>query len=294
MERAGRPPVGSAGVDREIQAAPGGSRSRLRQRFAAKNKELNERTVALLEQAQDSSLSEPERQQRIDLVVQINLPIAEALARRYRSRGEELDDLIQVARVGLLQAVKRFRPEMGPFSAFAVPTITGEIKRYFRDRLWSTPRPPRRLQELCIDAKSAWSEIAQERGRIPTAADIADRLGANPERVREALAISPFTSVSLDEPAESPAAYEGLCTTDPEFQAVEDALERTQIMERVRSAVTDLPERDRLILRLHYGHNYTQSAIAAELGISQMTVSRHLATITRTLRLKICTTPIAR
>lgn len=130
----------------------------------AHHKRRNETTVELLSRARDESVSQAERQQCIDLAVELNLPIAEALARRYRSRGEDLDDLIQVARLGLIQAVHRFSPDIGNFAAFAVPTITGEIKRHFRDHFWSTPRPPRRLQNLHREAVHAWSAVAQETG----------------------------------------------------------------------------------------------------------------------------------
>lgn len=270
-----------------VAVAPVGSTHR---RWSRADDECrNRRTVELLTMARNDSLSEAERQHCIDLAVELNLPIAEALARRYRSRGEDLDDLIQVARLGLIQAAKRFSPEIGEFVAFAVPTISGEIKRHFRDHFWSTPRPPRRLQGLHREAIDAWSEVAQETGHIPTTAEIAGRLGANEAEVREAMATSPFNSASLDAPSEGvPATGDWIGTPDPGFEAVDDELEREQLTAQLRQAIAELSETDRLILQMRFGENCKQSTIAAELGISQMSVSRRLTKITQVLREKLC------
>ncbi len=244
----------------------------------------NRRTAELLGHSKDETLSEAERQHYIDLAVQLNLPIADSLARRYRSRGEDLDDLIQVARLGLVQAASRFSPESGEFLSFAVPTITGEIKRHFRDHCW-TVRPPRRIQELHSEVTAAWSQLAQERAHTPTSAEIADWLGMNREDVLEAMANSTFNSASLDATdGTSNAAKDRLGTPDPGFDGVEDELERTQLMQEVQSACAQLSEEDRRILQMRFGENCTQSVIAAELGISQMSVSRRLTKITKILR----------
>lgn len=260
---------------------PGGRVNPLSRRREANNR----RTIELLSQAKDESLPEAERQRYLNLAVELNLPIAEALARRYRSRGEDLEDLVQVARLGLIQAAVRFSPDTGNFAAFAVPTITGEIKRHFRDHFWTVPRPPRRLQELHHDVAAAWSDLAQEFGRTPTAAEIADRLGADLDQVREAMTTSPFNAASLDAPTQTARpASEWIGSPDPGFEAVEDALEHAQVGERLQSAIADLSDDDRLILQMRFGENCRQSDIAAVLGISQMSVSRRLTRIIRRLQ----------
>jgi len=259
-----------------------------RRRDDAEQQERNRRTAELLVRARDPACSEAERQNCIDAAVQLNLPTAEALARRYQARGEDLDDLIQVARLGLVQAVARFDPEVGEFDAFAVPTIAGEIKRHFRDHFWSVPRPPRRVQELHHDVMAAWSELAQEYGRAPTSGEIAARLGVERDAVRQAMAASPFASASLDSAADNalPAGCR-IGATDPGFDDVDNALERDQLLDQLRAAISELSEEDCVILRMRYVEDRSQSAIAAELGTSQMTVSRRLAKITAALRDKV-------
>lgn len=289
MEAAEVPAFGTSNITYADPTAVGPVAPTPRRWSRVEDERRNQRTVELLSMARDESLSEAERQHCIDQAVELNLPIAEALARRYRSRGEDLEDLIQVARLGLIQAVKRFSPEIGEFVAFAVPTIAGEIKRHFRDHFWSTPRPPRRLQGLHREAIDAWSEVAQEKGHIPTTAEIACRLGAKEEEVREAMATSPFNSASLDAPTDTvPAAGDWIGTPDPGFEAVDDALERAQLTKQLRKAIAELSETDRLILQMRFGENCKQSTIAAELGISQMSVSRRLTKITQVLREKLC------
>lgn len=282
-------PADPVAVDTAEPVAVGPAPPKHQRWSRAEDDRRNQRTVELLIQAADESLAEADRQHCVELAVEINLPMAEALARRYRSAGEDLDDLIQVARLGLLQAVKRFNPETGNFAAFAVPTITGEIKRHFRDHFWSTPRPPRRLQELHRQANDAWTDLAQETGHTPDTAELADRLDAHPDDVREAMATSPFVSTSLDTPATDTmsAASEWIGTPEPGFQAVEDALERIQLNKHLRRAIAQLSETDRLILHRRFGQNRKQIEIAAELGISQMSISRHLTKITQTLRDKL-------
>lgn len=244
----------------------------------------NQRTVELVRRTRDVSLSEPERRECFDLAVQLNLSIAESLARRYRSHGEDLDDLIQVARLGLIHAIARFRPEVGEFVSFAVPTIAGEIKRHFRDHFWSVPRPPRRLQDLRHEVSAAWSQLAQEQGHAPSAAEIAARLGMDRDEVSEAMSTTPFNFASLDASDGTGPSNDLIGAPDPGFEGVEDALEHAELMKRLRPAIAELSEEDRLILRMRFGENSTQSMIAAELGVSQMSVSRRLTRITRRLR----------
>jgi RNA polymerase sigma-B factor len=245
-----------------------------------------QQTVELLTRARDKRTDEIERNQCLELAVSINLPVADGLARRYRSRGEDLDDLVQVARLGLVHAVNRFEPENGAFLSFAVPTITGEIKRHFRDHCW-TVRPPRRLQELHSEVMAGWSELAQQRAVSPSAGDIADWLGADRADVNEVLHSNAFTSSSLDTPEGLSWAASAVGASEAGFEAVEDALEHTDLMNQVRAACETLSDEDRRLLRMRFVDGSSQSVIAEKLGISQMSVSRRLRKITGALREEI-------
>ncbi|WP_168207568.1 sigma-70 family RNA polymerase sigma factor [Microlunatus elymi] len=218
--------------------------------------------------------------------MKLNLPIADSLARRYRSRGEDLDDLIQVARMGLMQAVHRYQPDNGAFLPFAVPTITGELKRHFRDHCW-TVRPPRRLQELHSEVAAAWSELAQQQSATPSVADIAQWLGADRAEVLEAMRSNAFSSASLDTTEGMVGAADVIGAADPGFEEVEDTEERRQLLGEVQAACQRLSRQDRNLLRMRFEEGSSQSAIAAELGISQMSVSRRLRKITKNLRMDI-------
>lgn len=242
-----------------------------------------QQTIELLSRARDEQTDEVESQQCRDLAVRINLPVADGLARRYRSRGEDLDDLVQVARLGLVHAVNRFDPDSGAFLSFAVPTITGEIKRHFRDHCW-TVRPPRRLQELHSEVMAGWSELAQERATTPTPKEIAEWLGADRADVNEVMHSNAFTSSSLDNP-EAPAwTASAIGLSDDGFEAVEDAMEHEDLMRQVRTACDMLSEEDRQLLTMRFVDSCSQSVIAEKLGISQMSVSRRLRKITKALR----------
>jgi RNA polymerase sigma-B factor len=215
-----------------------------------------------------------DRAVRDELVVE-HLGLAKALARRYSGRGEQLDDLQQVAMVGLLKAVERFDPERGlSFTTFAVPTITGEIKRHFRDKTWAT-RVPRALQELALRLTDSVRELSQELGRSPSIAEIAERLGVDEEAVLEAMEVSrSYTASSLDAPGDdesgSPRYERALGGLDEQYEAVEQRM-------TVDHLLSTLSERDRTIVTLRFFENLTQSEIAARVGISQMHVSRLLA-----------------
>ena len=245
-----------------------------------------EQTIELLTRARDARTSESEAEQCRDLAVRLNLPVADGLARRYRSRGEDLDDLIQVARLGLVHAVKRFEPGSGAFLSFAVPTITGEIKRHFRDHCW-TVRPPRRLQELHSEVMAGWSDLAQEQAATPSAKDIAERIGANRADVNEVMHSNAFTSSSLDNPEASQWMAAAIGHQDGGFDAVDDALEHEDLMRQVRIACEVLSDEDRRLLTMRFVDCASQSVIAAELGISKMSVSRRLRKITCELRAEI-------
>jgi len=217
-----------------------------------------------------------------DRLVEMHLPLVEHLARRFRNRGEPLDDLIQVATIGLIKSVDRFDIERGvEFSTYATPTIVGEIKRHFRDRGWAV-RVPRRLQELRLQLASATGELSQEHGRAPTVAELARRLGISEEEVLEGLeSANAYSTLSLDVPEqgddEAPAVVNSLGSED-------EALEGVEYRESLKPLLERLPPREKKILLLRFFGNMTQSQIAAEIGISQMHVSRLLARTLASLR----------
>jgi RNA polymerase sigma-B factor len=203
------------------------------------------------------------------------MPLARRLASRYRHSGESLDDLGQVACLGLIKAIDRFDPAAGPFPRFAVPTITGEIKRHFRDKGWSM-RVPRELQERTIDVGDAVDHLATELGRSPTAKDVARFTRLSLEDVLEAMeAAGAYSPMSLDSPQpggddeEDHALVQTLGSEDPNFLLAE-------WRPTVHAALRTLPARERLILRLRFADDLTQTEIADRIGISQMHVSRLL------------------
>ncbi|WP_203454401.1 SigB/SigF/SigG family RNA polymerase sigma factor [Jiangella aurantiaca] len=227
-----------------------------------------------------------ERRRLIDEVVVLHLGLAEAIARRYYRRGLDSDDVLQVANLGLVNAATRFDPARGKdFVSFAVPTISGEIKRHFRDHGWAV-RPPRRVQELQAEVSVATAELAQEQGATPTPADVADRLGVEIDDVREAGASHEcFSPASID--------YRG---ADGEETSLADTLgeedsgfERAEAVVALERACRDLDRRDRRILYLRFFRGRTQEEIGDELGVTQMQVSRLLARIMRQLRAKLGT-----
>jgi RNA polymerase sigma-B factor len=226
--------------------------------------------------------SEPQRQRVRDELVEMHLPLVEYLARRFRNRGEPLDDLVQVATIGLIKSVDRFDLERGvEFSTYATPTIVGEIKRHFRDKGWAI-RVPRRLQELKLSLTKATSELSQKNGRAPTVAELAQHLEMSEEEVLEGLeSANAYSAVSLDAPDtgddDSPAVADSLGTTD-------ESLEGVEYRESLKPLLEKLPPREKKILLLRFFGNMTQSQIAAELGISQMHVSRLLARTLAQLR----------
>jgi RNA polymerase sigma-B factor len=201
------------------------------------------------------------------------LPLARQLARRYQRGGEQLDDLVQVASLGLLKAIDRFDPARETaFSSFAVPTILGELKRHFRDKGWSV-RVPRDLQELAVKVDKVADEMSRELGRSPTPAEISERVGATLEQVLEAReASAAYRAVSLDRPRtdgdeEGDSYADSVGADDPGFKIAEAAATVERLM-RV------LSEREREVLRLRFEEDLTQSEIGARVGVSQMHVSR--------------------
>ena len=218
---------------------------------------------------------------RADLV-RLHLPLVEHLARRFRNRGEPLDDLVQVGTIGLIKAVDRFDLGRGvEFSTYATPTIVGEIKRWFRDKGWSI-RVPRRLQELRLSLVTATGELTQELGRSPTVAELAGRLSISEDEILEGLeSANAYSTVSLDAPEstawDGPSVGEALGEDD-------DALATVEFRESLRPLLAALAPRERRIVVLRFFRQMTQTQIAAEVGMSQMHVSRLLARSLATLR----------
>ncbi|MBC7375036.1 MAG: RNA polymerase sigma factor SigF [Frankiales bacterium] len=239
--------------------------------------------VRLSEMAEDN----PARVRLREQLVEVHLPLVEYLARRFRNRGEPLDDLIQVATIGLIKSVDRFDLERGvEFSTYATPTIVGEIKRHFRDKGWAI-RVPRRLQELKLSLTKATSDLSQKNGRSPTVAELAGHLELTEEEILEGLeSANAYSAVSLDAPdggdEDSPAVADSLGMLD-------EALEGVEYRESLKPLLEQLPAREKRILMLRFFGNMTQSQIANELGISQMHVSRLLARTLAQLRTGLLT-----
>ena len=226
----------------------------------------------------------PEYAEMRNKLVRMHLPLVEHLARRFRNRGEPLDDLTQVATIGLIKSVDRFDPERGvEFSTYATPTVVGEIKRHFRDKGWAV-RVPRRLQELRLALTTATAELSQLHGRSPTVHELAEKLAISEEEVLEGLeSANAYSTLSLDVPDtddESPAVADTLGAED-------EALEGVEYRESLKPLLEDLPPREKRILLLRFFGNMTQSQIAQEVGISQMHVSRLLARTLAQLREKL-------
>jgi RNA polymerase sigma-B factor len=217
-----------------------------------------------------------------DELIEAHLGLAEYLARRFANRGEPLDDLVQVASLGLVKAVERFDPARGlEFTTFATPTIVGELKRHFRDKGWAV-RVPRRVQELHLRVTRVIDDLALELGRSPSVQEIAQRAGTSEDEVIEAIdAGSAYRSTSLDagrgDDDESPGLLGQLGDLDPELLGAERRAGLSPL-------IADLPEREQLMLYLRFYEGMTQSEIAKRLGISQMHVSRLLSRSLQTLR----------
>jgi RNA polymerase sigma-B factor len=206
-------------------------------------------------------------------LVGIHLPLVEYLARRFRNRGEPLEDLIQVGTIGLLKAIDRFDLQREvEFSTYATPTIVGELKRHFRDKGWAV-RVPRRLQELNLSLNKVVAELSQEIGRSPTISEIAAKARLSEEEVLEGLDTSnAYAVISLD----APAGGEDAPTVSEHIGSEDESLEALEYRAALGPLIAELPERERRILYLRFFRGMTQSQIAARLGISQMHVSRLL------------------
>ncbi|MFI5718485.1 RNA polymerase sigma factor SigF [Nocardia sp. NPDC051750] len=228
---------------------------------------------------------DPRREELRAEIVHLGLPLAEHIARRFNGRGEVFDDLLQIARVGLVQAVDRFDVTRGSsFLSFAVPTIMGEVRRHFRDHTWAV-RVPRGTKELHLRVGPASEALYQRLGRVPTAREIAAELGVGLTDVTQALiAGNAHTSNSLDaavrdhdDETSPPAVLTRLGRDEPCYELLEDAI-------TVRPLIEQLPRRERQILVWRFFGGLTQNQIATRLGVSQMQVSRILARTLNSLR----------
>jgi RNA polymerase sigma-B factor len=217
----------------------------------------------------------PEHERVRGALIEANIPLVRYVAARFRSRNEPMEDVVQVGTIGLINAIDRFDPGRGvQFPTFAMPTIIGEIRRYFRDNV-RTVHVPRRLHEMWVQVSSATEDLTVLHGRSPTTAEIAERLRIGEEDVLACLeAGRAYRATSLEAAQERedglPGLIDRLGYEDPALDGVEHR-------DLVRHLLVQLPEREQRILLLRYYRNLTQSQISAELGVSQMHVSRLLS-----------------
>jgi RNA polymerase sigma-B factor len=224
------------------------------------------------------------RRQR-EAIIERSLPLADHIARRYCGRGEPFDDLVQAARVGLVNAVNRFDVDAGAeFLSFAVPTMMGEVRRHFRDYGWAV-KVPRRLKELQPQMVRARAELSQRLGRAPNATEIADHLGVDRELIVEAtIGGNSYSTTSTDAPFGPSDDPRGVTDSFGEFDS---NLDRVLSVETVRPLIAALPERQRTVLTLRFFDNLTQTQIAERVGCSQMHVSRLLSKALENLRSRV-------
>jgi RNA polymerase sigma-B factor len=236
--------------------------------------------LPLFDQLRDATLPDTERARIRELLVTEHLPLAQHIAWKYRNRGQPDDDLLQVATLGLIGAVDRFEPtRTASFLSFAVPTITGEIRRYFRDSTW-TLRVPRSLKELHASITEATARLGQQLGRAPRPSELAADLGIPVDKVNEGLQASfAYTTGSLDELSEH-----GQSSADGHLSEIDDRFGLVEDRAMLYPALARLPEREARIVTLRFVDNLTQSQIAERVGLSQMHVSRLLAASLQTLR----------
>jgi RNA polymerase sigma-B factor len=232
----------------------------------------------------------PEGASRDDVLTEVvtaHMDLADRIARRFRGRGIEEDDLRQVAYLALFRAASKFDPDAGSdFLSYAVPTMNGEIRKHFRDHGWMV-RPPRRIQDLQARVNGAQAELAHELGRAARPSEVAERLDVPLDEVIEALACDGcFTPTSLDRPVgELDAGTIGdLLSDDDAGQPDPSGFGAAEARVMLAPLVREMAERDRLVLELRYFRCWTQRQIGEELGISQMQVSRIISRILRTMR----------
>lgn len=247
------------------------------------------RTQTLFETAAEAR-DEEVRHSALRQVIELNMEVARTLARPYVGHGVPTDDLYQVAYAALVRSARDFDPRHGAdFLSYAVPTVRGEIRRYFRDVAW-TVRPPRRIQETQSAAASARERLHQESGREPTPAEIAAEIDASEETVIEALSANGcFTPSSLD----LPLGEDSTGTVGDQMGAEENGFDMVETRATLRPALAKLADRDRSIIRMRFYDGFTQREIGERIGVTQMQVSRLLTRILEDLRLEISDETVA-
>ena len=231
----------------------------------------------------------PEYQYVRNTLVELNLTLVRFAAGRFRNRSEPMEDIVQVGTIGLIKAIGRFEPEREvEFPTFALPTIVGEMKRFFRDTSWAV-HVPRRLQELRLALARAGDELAQRLDRAPTTAELAEHLGLTVAEVGEGLvAANGYAVSSLDaQPGEGEGGGETGASIAERVGALDPGMEGIENLESLKPLVAQLPERERAVLSLRFGAELTQAQIGAELDISQVQVSRLLAKAVQALRTQL-------
>ncbi|MEU2626028.1 MULTISPECIES: RNA polymerase sigma factor SigF [Kitasatospora] len=238
-------------------------------------------TRVLFERLAELPPDAPERERVRAALIEINVPLVRYAATRFRSRSEPMEDIVQVGTIGLINAIDRFDPSRGvQFPTYALPTILGEIKRYFRDNV-RTMHVPRRLQELWVQVSGAMEELTVTHGRSPKVPEIAACLRIPEEDVRACLdAGRAYNAASLEAAQE----HEGGLALLDRLGYEDSALADVEHRDMVRHLLVQLPERERRIIMLRFFANLTQSQISTELGMSQMHVSRLLSRILTRLR----------
>jgi RNA polymerase sigma-B factor len=223
-----------------------------------------------------------------DQLVEEMLPLVRSLAAKYAGRGEQVEDLVQVGAIGLIKAIDRFDLERGvELTTYAVPTIVGEIRRHFRDKAWAL-HVPRRLKELNLKLSRLLDELTADLGRSPTIAELARAAGVEEEEVVDALESSQaYTARSLSTPTDDQGDADLLDTLGADEQGYDEVDDSSLVL----SGLDALDERERRIVELRFFEGLTQSQIAAEIGISQMHVSRLLRRALETMRGRIETSP---
>jgi RNA polymerase sigma-B factor len=236
--------------------------------------ELAERTQELLIEA--ATAGPGQRQGIVDEVITSHLWLAETLARRFRHRGEDEEDLLQVACTGLVEACRRYDPHQGSFVGFAVPTITGVLKRHFRDHGWVV-RPPRPTQELASTIWRQWPALVQQMGVLPRVRELAEELGEPVGAVQQArFASQGYSASSIDA-----AMSRGICFCSNE---TDEDIDRTEARLIIDEALAQLDDAERRLIQLRFFEQRSQSEIADEIGTSQMQVSRLLSRLLLKLR----------
>lgn len=268
-----------------------GSTSTTFQCSTAADRAAREAATRELMERRAASTDETERQELLEEVVELNLEMARGIARRFRGRGAEADDLEQVAYLGLVKAAHHYRLEADtPFIGFAIPTIRGEVKRYFRDCAW-TVRIPRRLQEMQGSIAGKLPELEQELNREPTPAELAECLDVEVAEVEQAMAAKGcFNVLSLDRPAETDA---DLTLADVVAGSDDSSIDQLETVEMLQPILSDLNDRERRILHLRFVEGWTQSEIGKDIGVSQMQISRVLRKTLDDLRTKLAPLPTA-